>query len=201
MTCMGLRGGRGEILLSASALAMVRRDRPLFRNIEIALSAGEAVQLTGPNGSGKSTLLRILAGLLTPTVGTVVRHVPLSYLGHRNGLTAANTVAAELADWGVVDEGVVRKFGLEALGSFPLRTLSQGQQRRVGLVRVLASGARLWLLDEPAVGLDAENRRHLAEAMDRHRRDGGAIVAATHDDLGLRDARELALGGGRPGCG
>lgn len=200
MKCTSLQGGRGETLISASALGTVRRDRPLFRNIEFTLSAGEAIQLTGPNGSGKSTLLRILAGLLTPTVGAVVRHVPLSYLGHRNGLTTANTVAAELADWGVADEGVFGRFGLEALGSFPLRTLSQGQQRRVALVRVLASGARLWLLDEPAVGLDAENRNRLAEAMDRHRMDGGAIVAATHDDLGLQDARELKLGG-RPRCG
>ena len=68
------------------------------------------------------------------------------------------------------------------------------RQERAVLARVVASGAPLWLLDEPANGLDAEGRERLAAAMAAHRAGGGAILAATHQPLGLDDAKTVALG-------
>jgi heme exporter protein A len=72
--------------------------------------------------------------------------------------------------------------------------LSTGQRKRAALARVVASGAPLWLLDEPANGLDTDGQERLAAAMAAHRAGGGAILAATHQPLGLDDARQVALG-------
>jgi heme exporter protein A len=72
--------------------------------------------------------------------------------------------------------------------------LSTGQRKRAALARVIASGAGLWLLDEPGNGLDNEGLERLDATMAAHRHCGGAILAASHQPLGLPDAQELALG-------
>jgi heme exporter protein A len=59
---------------------------------------------------------------------------------------------------------------------------------------VIASGAPLWLLDEPANGLDAEGQERLEAAMAAHRAGGGAILAASHQPLALPDAQTVRLG-------
>jgi heme exporter protein A len=84
--------------------------------------------------------------------------------------------------------------GLRHLAAVPVRMLSTGQRKRAMLARVAASGAPLWLLDEPANGLDAEGQERLAAAMAAHRMRGGAVLAASHQPLGLESAAELRLG-------
>jgi len=75
----------------------------------------------------------------------------------------------------------------------PVRLLSTGQARRAALARLIASQARLWLLDEPLNGLDANGAELLAQAIADHRSNGGAIVAASHQPL-ASDWRRLELG-------
>jgi heme exporter protein A len=84
--------------------------------------------------------------------------------------------------------------GLDRLADVPVRMLSTGQRKRAALARVIASGAPIWLLDEPANGLDADGRERLAGAMAAHRAAGGAVLAATHQPIGLEGAQELVLG-------
>ena len=72
--------------------------------------------------------------------------------------------------------------------------LSTGQRKRAVLARVIASAAPLWLLDEPANGLDGDGQVRLAEAIAAHRRRGGAVLAASHQPLGLDDAEPVTLG-------
>jgi heme exporter protein A len=71
--------------------------------------------------------------------------------------------------------------------------LSSGQRQRVSLARVIASGAALWLLDEPTATLDAASADRLLAAIEAHRATGGLVVAATHADLPLVGARTLRL--------
>jgi heme exporter protein A len=73
--------------------------------------------------------------------------------------------------------------GLTALADVPVRFLSTGQARRARLARVIASGASLWLLDEPANGLDSDGLSRLNSAISEHRRLGGAVLAASHGAL------------------
>ena len=83
---------------------------------------------------------------------------------------------------------------LAHLAAVPVRMLSTGQRKRGTLAGVIASGAPRWLLDEPANGLDLEGQSGLAEAAAAHRAGGGAILAASHQPLGLEGARLVPLG-------
>ena len=85
--------------------------------------------------------------------------------------------------------------GLGGLGEVPVRMLSTGQRRRAGLARVLASGAGVWLLDEPANGLDADGVAMLERVIAVHRAGGGVAVVATHTPLSLPNALALRLPG------
>ena len=84
--------------------------------------------------------------------------------------------------------------GLAPLAGVPVRMLSTGQRKRAALARVMASGAPLWLLDEPANGLDADGLARLEGAIAAHLAGGGAVLAASHQPLALPGAVLVALG-------
>ena len=83
--------------------------------------------------------------------------------------------------------------GIDHLAEIPVRFLSTGQRKRAALARVVASGARLWLLDEPANGLDTASVAALEAAIDTHRAGGGAVLVASHVPVALPDAQDLRL--------
>ena len=103
---------------------------------------------------------------------------------------------ARLEDGGNIGDRVrsaLDLFGLDALADLPARYLSAGQRRRLALARLLVTPRPLWLLDEPTVALDSQAVAVLATTVTRHRAAGGAVVVATHVDLGWPGARRLAL--------
>jgi heme exporter protein A len=131
----------------------------------------------------------------------------LCYLGHADAVKGVLTVRENLGfavalNGGLPDRigAALKRFDLAALAEMPARYLSAGQRRRLALARLLTGSRPLWLLDEPGVGLDAANRRHLEQVIAGHRAAGGMVVLATHDDTTIGDAIELELGieaGGR----
>jgi heme exporter protein A len=197
--------------LIAEDLSGERGGQPVFSGVAFALGKGDALVVTGPNGSGKSTLLRVVAGLL-PLAGGSVRlegggeAFPTAasaghYLGHLNAMKPALTVMENLVFWrdfcGDNDVSVAAALGtvgLGAIGHLPFGYLSTGQKRRAAIARLLVSRRPLWLLDEPTAGLDAESARQFSALLEKHRADGGMIVAATHMPLGVEGAKELELG-------
>ena len=191
----------------------MRGERLVFENVSFAVAQGEALVLRGPNGSGKTSFLRLVAGLLRRDAGDLtwrgadVSDDPetwranLCFVGHLDGIKPLFTVAENVAFWarlaGASDVRVgeaLDRFGLAALSDVPARFLSAGQRRRVGLARLVAAPAPVWLLDEPTVSLDAESVANLAAVMKEHRAAGGLVIAATHAELNLDDAKTLSLG-------
>jgi len=179
-----------------AGLAGWRGGRLLFEGVDLALQPGEAAVVLGPNGIGKSSLLRIAAGLLPPGAGTVDR-AACALADEQVALEPRRPLAEALGFWSRLDAGdlapALATMGLDHLAQVPVRMLSTGQRKRAVLARVIASGAPLWLLDEPANGLDGDGQERLDAAMARHRAAGGAILAATHQPLGLGDAHEVRL--------
>jgi heme exporter protein A len=192
-------------LVRCKALACHRAGRRIFAGVDLAVRPGEALVLRGPNGSGKSTLLRVVAGLLEIADGTLTlppptrTGEPFHYVGHADpvklGLTVEENLAfvVSLLGGGDVEAGL-RAFALTRLADAPARQLSSGQRRRLTLARLAAVTKPIWLLDEPAVGLDAANRRHLETLIAGHLEQGGAVLAATHGDITIEGAAVLELG-------
>jgi heme exporter protein A len=181
-------------------ISCFRGGRILFQGRHLALGAGGAALVTGPNGAGKSSLLRIAAGLLAPSAGRVVTGGRIALSAEAAALDEDESLFAALAFWARLDgQGsdavgpALAAVDLTRIAQVPVRLLSTGQRRRATIARVIASGAPIWLLDEPASGLDAASLDSLAVVMARHRAGGGIILAASHQPLGLADAQKLAL--------
>lgn len=194
----------------------------LFEGLDLDIAPSEVVWLRGRNGRGKTTLLRILAGLSTPAAGEVqVAGLSLSsaarqckssmcYVAHANALkddlTATQALAflAGLHDGPPADEVIVAaltRLGVGSRAAAMVRTLSQGQRRRVALARLaLPDRPPLWLLDEPFDALDDRGIETLNGLLAEHAARGGSALLTSHQALSLRapTPREVWLGARPP---
>jgi len=197
--------------LTGQDLSCIRGERLVFAGLSFRLEAGGALVLRGPNGSGKSSLLRLVAGLARPAAGTVAWNgqdvagdraahcARLAYVGHADAVKPALTVAENLAFWvglrggGGDPHGALAQLGLDRQAQVAGRFLSSGERRRLALAHLAACRARLWLLDEPAVGLDRTAQATLEEMIAAHRHGGGMVALSTHTEIALSAADSLDL--------
>jgi len=200
-------------------------DLVILREIDLSVTAGEAVAVVGASGSGKSTLLAILAGLDTPTAGAVAvdgadlfsldedaraelrgRTVGFVFQSFQllPSLTALENVMLplELADREDADSAareILAHVGLgERLHHYP-KHLSGGEQQRVALARAFVVQPKLLLADEPTGSLDAESGEAVIALLFQLNREAGTtLVLVTHDEqLAQRCTRTVRLAAGR----
>ncbi|HVM22778.1 MAG TPA: ATP-binding cassette domain-containing protein [Sphingomicrobium sp.] len=169
-------------LLRFEGVALRRGGRLLVEGLDLALEPGDAVQLRGPNGSGKSSLIRLAAGLLEAERGRVTRS-GLALADDQPALDRELPLGRALRFWGGDADGALGMLGLAELAPVPVRLLSSGQLKRAALARVAASGALLWLLDEPLNALDTRGAALLESLVARHLASGGAMLAASHQPM------------------
>ena len=181
----------------------IRGGRIVFDGVSLGLHRGEALIVTGKNGVGKSSLLRIAAGLLKPFTGIVRTTGRVAFMGDASALDDERELEAALRYWGRIDavglvaDRVVAALDALELGELthvPVRLLSTGQRRRAAIARVVATQADIWLLDEPANGLDDRAVRELEKVIEHHRANGGVTMIATHLPLRLSETITLRLG-------
>jgi heme exporter protein A len=174
----------------------------LFSGVSFDLQSGDAAIVTGPNGVGKSSLIRIAASLLAPFEGSVACEGAKALLTEASALDPDRTLIAALRFWAALDDALIpdtriaralSALDLDALADVPVRLLSTGQRRRASIARVAASGAPVWLLDEPANGLDTVSIARLETLIAEHRATGGIALVATHLPLAIPHAQEIAL--------
>lgn len=188
--------GQGQSL-TLENLGCVRGGRELFAGLNLSLSAGDAALVSGPNGVGKSSLLRLIAGLLTRAAGTISVEGRIAFTSETTALDRAQPLSRALEFWARIDGGDVQS-GLEAMGiahlaDVPVRILSTGQKKRAVIAGVIAGGADIWLLDEPANGLDLASIALLETAIAAHRKKGGTVIVASHQPIKLDGAQSVAL--------
>lgn len=185
------------------------------------VAAGEASLVLGPSGSGKSTLLNVIAGLATPTEGSVrvggedvtrlspaardafrARRVGLvlqtlhliGVVTVRENLRLAQRLAGFRVDDARIDE-VLAGLGIAALAGAPAGRLSVGEAQRVAIARAVVNRPSLLLADEPTSALDDANcARALSLLAGQAAACGATLLVATHDNR-IRDrfARRLEL--------
>jgi len=201
------------------------RDLVILRDVEFAVAAGEALAIVGASGSGKSTLLAILAGLDTPTAGSVLldgidlfaldedaraelrgRAVGFVFQSFQllPALTALENVMLPLELAGRPDAEAAAREMLARVGlgerlEHYSKHLSGGEQQRVALARAFVVRPKLLLADEPTGSLDPDSGAGVIELMfELNRSLGTTLVMVTHDEqLAQRCARMLRLAGGR----
>jgi sulfonate transport system ATP-binding protein len=162
-------------------------ERPVLRGVSLTAQPGEFVAVVGKSGCGKSTLLRLVAGLETPTTGTVTV----------SGDARMMFQDSRLLPWKRVEENVaiglpkgsaanateaLRRVGLRERARDWPAVLSGGQRQRVALARALAAAPSLLLLDEPLGALDALTRAEMqALIADLWAERGFTALLVTHD--------------------
>jgi len=200
-------------------------DLVILRDIELEITSGEALAIVGASGSGKSTLLAILAGLDTPSAGSVLlqgadlfaldedsraelrgRTIGFVFQSFQllPALTALENVMLPLELAGRKDSEsearqMLARVGLgERLHHYP-KHLSGGEQQRVALARAFVVRPKLLLADEPTGSLDAESGAGVIELLlEMNREYGTTLVMVTHDEnLAKRSQRIVRLAGGR----
>ena len=202
------------------ASGWTRSKRWAARDISLRLSPGKVLSLCGPNGSGKSTTLKALAGLLTPTQGSVrifgaaagspparaqIGYLPESVrfptrqTGRELLRYCAGLAAVPAAQIETRVAATLQWAGLTAAADARLSTYSKGMRQRLGLAQALVHEPKVILLDEPASGLDPEGRLMLVALIRDLARQGRAVVFSSHL---LAQAEHLCdrialLGGGR----
>ena len=176
--------------LMAESLSCVRGGRVLFRGLAFTLEPGQAGLLTGPNGVGKSSLLRLLAGLLEPSEGLYTAPETKALCDDKLSLDVQLPFEQALRFWARLDgkdhadiASAMALAGLDHLAEVPVRYFSTGQRQRARLARTYLAEARLWLLDEPANGLDIDSVDQLGRVLQSHLDNGGIILAASHIPL------------------
>ncbi len=186
------------MILSVTDLTCARGGMPVLEGLSLSLDAGDAIVLRGPNGVGKTTLLRTVAGLQPALFGRIAApEEGVAYAGHADGIKPTLTAAENLSFWAAIYgtsgiDAALAAFDLRPLADRPAQNLSAGQKRRLGLARLLVTGRRIWVLDEPTVSLDTAAVGLFAAALATHLATGGGALLATHLDLGI-DAPTLEL--------
>jgi heme exporter protein A len=175
--------------------------KPIFRDVSFHVEAGEVFGITGRNGSGKSTLLKIVAGLLTPTRGTVryanqngpveSEHLYRSigfvapYLNLYDEFSAVENIRLFASVRGIpcsVSDAcaLLERVGLPTDRLDPIRAFSSGMKQRMKLVFAILHRPPVLLLDEPISNLDRDGVETVY-AIIREQRVHGAVVIATND--------------------
>ena len=182
-------------VLQTDTLVKDYGNKIALSGVNLNLESGKIIGLLGSNGSGKTTLLKLVAGILTPTMGKIsVCGIPVGAETKR--LVSFLPERTYLNDWMRISEMLeffadfYEDFDMErakrmllSLGvdeKAKLRTLSKGTREKVQLVLVMSRRARLYLLDEPIAGVDPVAREFILETILSNRNPDSTILISTH---------------------
>ena len=181
-----------------------KREINAVDNISLQVDAGEIVGILGPNGAGKTTLLRMMSKLMKPTSGTVSirigqteisdavevkRHI--GYLSNNTKLYGRLSARELLQMLGVLyglsdsdtAKRIVKISEILSMDSFldnRIEKLSTGQTQRASIARCLVHDPKVYIFDEPTLGLDIISSASIIDFMKRERERGKTVLYSTH---------------------
>ncbi len=209
----------GGLQINDLAFSYQGSTGPLFESVTLDLKPGSILAVIGRNGTGKTTLARLIVGLLQPVRGEILadsinlRQLSPSWwrcqlIYFPQEPTFLNTTIREnlcLVNPEIDAEALNQIIGQADLNSYFDRTpqgldtvladggrnLSLGIRRRLALARALITGGTLAIMDEPTEGLDAFGQKAVYQAMNTIARNGGTIIAFSHDERIIQGAHQV----------
>ena len=189
----------GGPLLTLSGVAKSFGEVEALTHVDLDINAGQVIGLVGGNGAGKTTLLRLMAGVMEPTNGSILFGTePVSTMRDKLGVVPESTgLYSRLTAWeniryhsrmyGISDEVAWNRVShfanrLEIADSLSRHTkgFSRGMRQKTALLRALAHGPDILLLDEPTAGLDVTSARTVRSLVGQLRDEGGTVIYSTH---------------------
>jgi len=195
-------------LLQVEGVSFGYTRETVLNDINFAVSEGKIVTLLGPNGCGKSTLIKVMLGLLCPAKGRILyrgeniarmstkalaREIAYVPQMHRSAFpyTVMDVVLMgriphktfffrySKADMSIANDAIER-LSIAHLGKRAYTEISGGERQLTLIARALAQGAKTFLMDEPASGLDYGNQLRLLDQIIRLSREGYTFIKSTH---------------------
>ena len=201
-------------MLLANNLSFKRSSKTIFHNLDIALAPHKIIQIKGRNGIGKTTLTKILSNILIPTTGDIywngqnIKKGPylffknLTYIMDTNTSKKNMTVYENIKFWRKIFYSTLNNKTIKSLlellkiqtyKNVMVKYLSFGETRKLELCRLVIEQKKLWILDEPYLGLDESITRILTETLKSHINNGGMIIFSSYFHPQIMDIEELQL--------
>ena len=189
----------GGPLLTLSGVAKRFGEVEALTHVDLEINPGQVIGLVGGNGAGKTTLLRLMAGVMEPSNGSILFGTkPVSSMREKLGVVPESTgLYSRLTAWeniryhsrmyGIDDDVAWNRVShfanrLEITDSLSRHTkgFSRGMRQKTALLRALAHGPDILLLDEPTAGLDVTSARTVRSLVGQLRDEGGTVIYSTH---------------------
>ena len=186
-------------LLTLSGVGKSFKEVEALTKVDLEITSGQVVGLVGGNGAGKTTLLRLMAGVMEPSKGSILfQNKPVSSMREKLGVVPESTgLYSRLTAWeniryhsriyGISDEVAWNRVShfanlLDIVDALPRHTkgFSRGMRQKTALLRALAHGPDILLLDEPTAGLDVTSARTVRKLVGQLRDEGGTVIYSTH---------------------
>jgi len=188
-----------ETLLTLTGVAKSFKEIDALVHVDLEINSGQVIGLVGGNGAGKTTLLRLMAGVMEPSKGSILfQNKPVSSMRTRLGVVPESTgLYSRLTAWENIRYHS-RMYGIaydvawnrviyfakmlditDAL-SRHTKGFSRGMRQKTALLRALAHGPEILLLDEPTAGLDVTSARTVRSLVGQLRDEGGTVIYSTH---------------------
>jgi len=201
-------------MLLVNNLSFNRGQKEIFKNLSISLPPKKIIHLKGQNGIGKTTLIKILVSILLPTTGDIYWNgknikknlneffCNLTYImdiqTSRNELTVKENVQfwIKLFSSNLQSKQLERVFDLLSLDKYKntqVNFLSKGEIRKLELFRLIIEQKKLWILDEPYIGLDEPTNELINETFRSHINSNGMIFFSSHHCPELQNMETINL--------
>ncbi|MGL6107275.1 ABC transporter ATP-binding protein [Romboutsia sp.] len=172
-------------------------------NVSFTAKEGEILGILGPNGAGKTTLLRMLGGILTPTSGSIKvgehdyavnQNTAKKHIGYLSGntklygrlsprellITFANLYEMPKYEIEKSLEEIIKVMDMEKFIDNRIENLSTGQTQRTSIARCLIHSPKVYIFDEPTLGLDVLSSKSIIEFMKNEKKKGKTVLYSTH---------------------
>ena len=201
-------------MLLANNIYFKRNNNLILENINISLSPKKIIHLTGSNGVGKTTLLKILTNVLNPDQGEIfwsgtnIKKNPfnfyksLTFIMDRQTSSMYLTVKENILFWCIFFSSKINKkevdsllniLSLDKYANTQVCNLSNGEIKKLELARLMIEQKKLWVLDEPYLGLDNNSSDLINQTIINHSELGGMVIFTSHILPNIKTMHTLKL--------